>query len=82
MDAIQFAQKTGRAPEQDDLERVNCSNVGEPGHAACGWCNLHDGPRFQCGCLYRPGAFLPPLNQRAIRRPTPVSSGHAPTALR
>lgn len=45
-----FLQKTGRAPVQDDLERSNCPHAGELGHAYCGWCSLHDLPKFSCGC--------------------------------
>jgi len=56
MQAYEFEQTTGRKPEQDDLERVNCDQVGEIGHLSCGWCSSHDGPMFECGCgiLLRP----------------------------
>lgn len=49
--AEQFEQLFGRAPQQDDLERVNCQHVGEAGHYACGRCERHGGrPRFECLC--------------------------------
>lgn len=51
MTAEEFEQRTGQAPRQDDLERVNCNTAGEVGHYLCGWCAKHDKPRFICGCL-------------------------------
>ncbi len=55
MDYYQFKAKTGHPPVYDDLTRVNCAKVGEFGHWQCGWCDIHDRPRFQCGseCLVR-----------------------------
>jgi hypothetical protein len=50
MNAEEFEQKTGYPPIQDDLERVNCKQVGEAGHWQCGWCKVHDLPRFACAC--------------------------------
>lgn len=50
MTAEGFASFTGRAPEHDDLERVNCTKFGNPGHHMCGWCYDHERPRFECGC--------------------------------
>ena len=47
----EFIASTDRAPEQDDLERVNCPSVGQAGHHQCGWCAPCDKPRFECGCL-------------------------------
>ena len=32
----------------DCKERIECANAGEPMHRACGWCESHRGPRFQC----------------------------------
>jgi hypothetical protein len=32
-----FKTATGHAPENDDLERCNCPQAGEPGHMHCGW---------------------------------------------
>lgn len=40
---------TAGAP--DDMERANCTEVGEPGHLACGWCEKHNTLRMKCGCL-------------------------------
>ena len=51
MDDEEFKKRTGRAPEQDDLERVNCPKAGKIMHSACGWCEQHDKPRFECGCF-------------------------------
>jgi len=51
MNAIEFEKKTGYKPENDDLDRVNCEDVGKIGHQQCGWCEKHDKPRFECGCL-------------------------------
>ena len=53
MDAQEFEEKTGRAPENDDLERVNCPEAGVDGHWLCGWCENHDKPFFECGCRDR-----------------------------
>jgi hypothetical protein len=50
MDKEDFMKRTGRAPVQDDLERVNCPEVGKVCHFWCGWCVWHDRPRFECGC--------------------------------
>ena len=47
MTADQFEAATSYTPEQDDLERVNCDHVGEPGHRDCGLCD-HGQPRFLC----------------------------------
>lgn len=38
MNAIEFEKKTGYKPENDDLDRVNCEDVGKIGHQQCGWC--------------------------------------------
>lgn len=53
IDADEFKKKTGRPPERDDLDRVNCPLTGSIGHWSCGWCGQHDKPRFECGCLVR-----------------------------
>ena len=37
-------------PTMDDMERVNCPREGHIGHSNCGWCILHDQPRFVCMC--------------------------------
>lgn len=50
MDAAEFERRTGRKPDQDDLERVNCPHAGEPMHMSCGWCDECDRPQFECGC--------------------------------
>jgi hypothetical protein len=48
MTEVEFKEKTGREPEQDDLERVNCNKVGQLGHWMCGWCATSAKPRFEC----------------------------------
>lgn len=48
MTAEEFTQKMGRQPEADDLDRVNCTQIGHVGHLACGWCDFCDAPAFQC----------------------------------
>ena len=50
MTADEFAAKWGRAPQQDDLERVNCGDGGAIGHFFCGVCPGCDRPRFSCVC--------------------------------
>jgi len=45
----QFLKAVGVPPTKDDLERVNCPEIGEPGHHWCGWCYRHNRPRFLCG---------------------------------
>lgn len=50
MNAEEFEQRVGRKPDQDDLERVNCTLAGSTFHTMCGWCAEHEKPRFQCGC--------------------------------
>jgi len=44
-----FEKATGRKPEQDDLERVNCPIQGVPGHWHCGWNTTHNRPCFEVG---------------------------------
>jgi len=36
---------------QDDINRIFCPLAGSVGHHFCGWCAIHNLPRFQCGCL-------------------------------
>lgn len=47
--AEQFAAATGRQPENDDLERVNCPKVGQLGHFSCGWNHQMNKPVFEVG---------------------------------
>ena len=49
MNAAEFEAKTGRKPEDDDLDRANCNKAGNVNHFTCGWCLPCDLPRFQCG---------------------------------
>ena len=53
MNEYEFEQATGRKPIEDDMERVNCEQMGEIGHLSCGWCAVHDQPMFECGCGIR-----------------------------
>ena len=46
MTTEEFTDLTGNAPEQDDLERVNCDIVGSLGHSQCGICEQCGYPRF------------------------------------
>lgn len=46
-----FFKATGRHPEQDDLDRVNCSKKGA-GHMMCGWCIKCNAPYFECGGMH------------------------------
>ena len=46
MNAIEFTNITGRAPENDDLERANCVKAGDESHNMCGQCVEHGQPRF------------------------------------
>lgn len=50
--AEEFKTRFGVAPEDDDLDRVNCLECG-PGHFNCGVCETHNLPRFTCGCIRR-----------------------------
>jgi hypothetical protein len=47
-----FIEATGREPEHDDLERVNCGHRGEIGHMCCGWNWLHGKPQFEIGPVF------------------------------
>jgi hypothetical protein len=44
--AEKFEAAVGCAPEQDDLDRCNCTKVGEIGHKLCGWDHTRNMPRF------------------------------------
>jgi hypothetical protein len=54
MTAEEYEERFGCKPENDDLDRVNCTNKEEVGHWQCGVCDIHDKPRFMCGCLRVP----------------------------
>jgi hypothetical protein len=43
-----FIEATGRAPTLDDMSRANCEDAGKPGHHFCGWCHVHNKPRWMC----------------------------------
>jgi hypothetical protein len=45
--AEMFRECTGRSPEHDDLDRVNCEQAGMLGHLHCGWCK-HERPMYEC----------------------------------
>lgn len=47
--AEHFEKRTGRRPENDDLDRSNCPDAGEIGHYCCGWNERADMPVFEVG---------------------------------
>ena len=49
MTAEDFFMATGREPENDDLERVNCPDAGKPAHTQCGWNWSWNAPVFEVG---------------------------------
>lgn len=51
MDRKEFEELTGRPPENDDLDRVNCDKAGQFRHEMCGICCHCGQPRFVCGGL-------------------------------
>lgn len=44
--ADEFTKATGYSPQDDDLERVNCTNAGQTGHTMCGWSHRYNKPMF------------------------------------
>lgn len=44
------AHSDGPAHASDDLERIRCPNAGQPLHWGCGWCSVHNRPKFECLC--------------------------------
>jgi hypothetical protein len=54
MTAETFQERFGEAPIEDDLDRVNCPEAGQPAHQQCVVCEFHQKPRFACGCLAKP----------------------------
>lgn len=51
-----YKERVGEYPEQDYLERCNCSKAGKQlGHHYCGWYNKCNLPRFICGHLVEGG---------------------------
>lgn len=50
----QFVEATGYEPENDDLERVNCTRAGELGHFFCGWNTDLNQPQFAVGARMNP----------------------------
>lgn len=47
--AKMFKHATGHEPENDDLERANCSKAGELAHVSCGWDHKRNMPVFMPG---------------------------------
>ena len=43
----EFEKHTGRKPENDDMERVNCQVCGTPGHNFCGWNHRVNKPYYE-----------------------------------
>lgn len=54
----EFQARFGFAPEQDALDRVVCPLAGTLGHLMCGVCEMHNLPRFACGCVAFAPVFL------------------------
>ena len=54
-----FIKATGQAPENDDLQRCNCTVAGMAGHRFCGWDTDRDLPRFISGNRASPPAVMP-----------------------
>ena len=42
-----FIEATGREPQHDDLDRVNCDRAGEITHLCCGWDHAANKPRYE-----------------------------------
>ena len=49
IDAAAFKAATGHEPQDDDLDRCNCSEAGKLGHYSCGWNSAEDMPVFMVG---------------------------------
>jgi len=47
--ADMFKTATGKEPEYDDLERVNCPDAGKFMHMSCGWNHKANLPFFMAG---------------------------------
>jgi hypothetical protein len=45
----------GREAQNDDIERANCLDEGQPGHRGCGWCSACLKPRWMCNHGYFQG---------------------------
>lgn len=41
-----FVERVGREPEDDELERCNCTKAKDFGHVMCGWDDEADQPMF------------------------------------
>lgn len=50
MTPAEFHARFGFEPQQDDLHRATCEQAGSVGHWQCGVCQIHNKPRFMCGC--------------------------------
>lgn len=48
LNEAEFEKLTGHAPEIDDLDRVNCPQIGKPGHLSCGLCPTCGQPAWTC----------------------------------
>ncbi len=47
-----FEEATGYPPEDDDLERCNCTKKGTLTHSCCGWNEEANLPQFYIGPSY------------------------------
>ena len=51
---VRFCIALRQLPVNDDLDRALCRQAGSFGHRMCGWCKVHDRPKFAClACLDR-----------------------------
>jgi hypothetical protein len=64
--AEMFENATGSKPEQDDLERCNCTRTGQHGHMSCGWNHKLNLPVFIAG--------TGEVYERTLTRPGPRNS--------
>ena len=62
-----FLAATGRAPQDDDLERSNCPWAGHLGHTTCGWNAEQDKPQFEAMAHNLRGVPLPERLTDGIR---------------
>jgi hypothetical protein len=44
-----FYAATGRWPQHDDMDRVNCPHAGAMGHLCCGWNDRVGVPQMEIG---------------------------------
>ncbi len=65
--AEDFEAATGRAPEYDDLDRVNCPKAGQTCHRQCGWDAEANLPVFMTGIPTPARGQLPPGRMEQVQ---------------